>query len=174
MDLSAEMRRQALRHGVADAIAGITRLQIEDDVYDADYWRDYRAGLSKWQAAGQRPELAEDRKPQAPRADQVARGSAHCDPGLAAREWRERRGLYICRGREQEAMSDGEQSAAGARAASEATGLLEQLRRAAESARGRGKTILAEHQASVMRVLEGSWALDIDGDSGVPDTEPGA
>src|SRR5258708_4682046 len=84
MDLSAEMRRQALRQGVADAIAGITRLQIEDDVYDADYWRDYRAGLSEWQAAGQRPELAEDRKPQAPRADQVAPGSAPCDPGLAA------------------------------------------------------------------------------------------
>src|SRR5258707_13509865 len=84
MDLSAEMRRQALRHGVADAITGITRLQIEDDVYDADYWRDYRPGLSKWQAAGQRPELAEDRKPQAPRADQVAPGSRYVDPSPAA------------------------------------------------------------------------------------------
>src|SRR5260221_7184529 len=93
MDLSAEMRRQALRHGVADAIAGITRLQIEDDVYDADYWRDYTAGLSKWQAAGRRPGLAEDRKPHAPRADQAARGSAHCGPGLAARA--RRRGLSV-------------------------------------------------------------------------------
>src|SRR5258708_8160689 len=95
MDLSAEMRRQALRRGVADAIAGITRLQIEDDVYDADYWRDYRAGLSEWQAAGQRPELAEDRKAQAPRADQGARGSAHCDPGLAARERRAARAPHL-------------------------------------------------------------------------------
>src|SRR5260221_6915889 len=131
MDLSAEMRRQALRHGVADAIAGITRLQIEDDVYDADYWRDYRAGLSKWQAAGQRPELAEDRKPQAPRADQVARGSAYCDPGLAAQGWRERRGPYICRGGGQEAVSGGGQSAAGARPAGEATGGLGARRRGA-------------------------------------------
>src|SRR5260221_13657515 len=85
MDLSAEMRRQALRHGVADAIAGVTRLQIEDGVYDADYWRDYRAGLSEWQAAEQRLELLEDRLPQAPPASQGASGSAHYDPVLAAR-----------------------------------------------------------------------------------------
>src|SRR5260221_10440674 len=107
MDLSAEMRRQALRHGVADAIAGITRLQIEDDVYDADYWRDYRAGLSEWQAAEQRLELPEGRLSQTPPASQVASGSAHCDPDLSGRGWRERRGLYVC-GREQGAMRDGE------------------------------------------------------------------
>src|SRR5260221_8564176 len=76
MDLSAEMRRQALRQGVADAIAGVTPLQIDDDLYDADYWRDYRAGLSEWQAAGRRPELAEDRKPPAPRAGQGGPGPA--------------------------------------------------------------------------------------------------
>src|SRR5258707_11195980 len=86
MDLSAEMRRQALRHGVADAIAGITRLQIEDDVYDADYWRDYSPGLSELHPARQHPQQAKDPKPQAPRADQVARGSAHFDPRPAAPE----------------------------------------------------------------------------------------
>jgi hypothetical protein len=46
--LREQMLRQAVRHGVADGIAGVTRLQIVDEVYDEDYWSQYRAGLAGW------------------------------------------------------------------------------------------------------------------------------
>jgi hypothetical protein len=71
-------------------------------------------------------------------------------------------------------MSDGEGSTPRNRGAIEAAELLEQLRCGGELPRSRGKTVVAEHQASVMRALERSWALDTGSDAGMPDTEPGA
>ena len=57
MALDEEMQRQAVMHGVADAIAGVTRLQIAGEVYDEQYWENYRAGLAAWAQAevGRRP-----------------------------------------------------------------------------------------------------------------------
>jgi hypothetical protein len=51
MDLDDAVQRQAVIHAVADGIAGVTRLQIVDEVYDAKYWADYRAGQAAFEQA---------------------------------------------------------------------------------------------------------------------------
>lgn len=53
MDLDEAMQRQAARHAVADALDGVTRLQIPDEVYGEDYWSAYRAGLASWREAAE-------------------------------------------------------------------------------------------------------------------------
>jgi hypothetical protein len=94
VDLDGEMERQALMHGVADAIAGVARLQITDTVYDAQYWADYRAGLAAWRQAEQRSGLPEGYQPRTPPRREAA-SQPHPDGALAARGWRTHRDMYV-------------------------------------------------------------------------------
>jgi hypothetical protein len=96
MNLGERMQRQAVLHGVSDAIVGITRAHIVDGVYDADYWYAYDAGFRRWQEAEDRTELPAGHEPDSP--PEAGTGRPHSDPGLAERGWAEWRGGYA-RGR---------------------------------------------------------------------------
>jgi hypothetical protein len=96
MDLGEQMQRQAVVHGVADAIAGITIAHIVDDVYDEQYWADYDAGFRGWQEAEERDEMPAGRGRDIPPG--AGTGRPHDDAGLAERGWAEWRGGYA-RGR---------------------------------------------------------------------------
>ena len=81
MRLDETMQRQAVMHGVADAMAGVTRLQIVDEVYDAKYWADYRAGVAAWQEAEQVASLPDWYRPDPPPApDRYMRGALDAAP----------------------------------------------------------------------------------------------
>lgn len=76
MALDEEMQRQAVMHGVADAIAGVTRLQIAGEVYDEQYWDNYRAGLAAWAQAEAGADLGTWYRPEPVRAAPVRQPSA--------------------------------------------------------------------------------------------------
>jgi hypothetical protein len=92
MALDEQMQRQAVVHGVADAIAGVTRAHIVDDVYDRQYWADYDAGHQAWKEAEQRDEMPAGRERPVP--PEVGTGRSHDDAQLAERGWAEWHGGY--------------------------------------------------------------------------------
>jgi hypothetical protein len=92
MDLDEQKQRQAVLHGVSDAIAGITRAHIVDGVYGAGCWNAYEAGFRGWQEAGRRTELPAGHEPDSP--PEAGTGTPHSAPGLAGRGWAEWHGGF--------------------------------------------------------------------------------
>lgn len=92
--LREQMLRQAVRHGVADGIAGVTRLPVVDDVYDQEYWEQYRAGLTGWQESehGGREQAAQPGR--APTRHQA--GQPHPDAAQGEAGWHvSDRGIFV-------------------------------------------------------------------------------
>jgi hypothetical protein len=92
--LREQMLRQAVRHGIEDGIAGVTRLQIVDEVYDADYWAQYQAGLAGWQESehGGREHTAQP----GPAPTRHQAGEPHPDSGRADAGWHvSDRGIFV-------------------------------------------------------------------------------
>jgi hypothetical protein len=84
--LREQLLRQAVRHGVADGLAGVTRLQIVDEVYDEQYWEQYRAGLAGLRESEHADRSATPVAPARPPAPSQS-GQAHPDDAQAAHGW---------------------------------------------------------------------------------------
>jgi hypothetical protein len=64
--LTEQLQRQAVMHGIADAVNGVTRLPTVSAVYDEQYWTDYRAGFAAWhESERERPTADSPDEPEA-------------------------------------------------------------------------------------------------------------
>ena len=156
--LREAMLRQAVRHGVEDGIAGVTRLQIIDEVYDADYWIQYRAGLAGWheseRGGRQEPQAQPERAPTRQQA-----GEPHPDARQAAADWKVgERGIFV---------RDAAPAAEPQPEASFAMRMLSELG-APDGWMQPGPTVTHDYHSERMGVLDRQWAepslgLDTDG-----------
>ena len=156
MSLDGQMQRQAVMHGVADAIVGIARLQVVTDVYDERYWADYRAGFAAWKQAEQMDSMPAGHRPQ-PAAQGAPDGQPHPDATLAGRGWHTSGAQY---GRDAGGMYTRTARAAESTGTEQpyAMRLLDGLRAAGEWSAPR--TVVQDYQRSRMAELEREWAAD--------------
>jgi hypothetical protein len=162
MTLDEAQQRQAVMHGVADAMAGVTRLPVVNEVYDEQYWTDYQAGLAAWRDAEERKELpAGYRPPPAPTASTPA-GGPHPDPALADRGWQAQK-LYLCPA----------PAAEPGPAEPFAAVMLTSLRETGDWPQ-RGRTVMQERQVEQLAEQERQWAADPSADFGLDADGPEA
>ena len=146
MPMDDEMQRQAARHGVADAMAGITRLPVVDDVYDERYWADYQAGAAAWREAEQCPGRPEGNRPSPALKRGTPDGQLHPDAGLAGRGWQTSREVYSRPAPEQ-------------RARPFAVVMLDHLRESGDWA-PRGCAVAQARQGDALAELGRQWAAE--------------
>jgi hypothetical protein len=153
--LREQLLRQAVRHGVADGLAGLTRLQIVDDVYDEDYWAQYRAGLAGLRESEHVERSETPVRPARPPARNQS-GQAHPDAAQATRGWQvDDHGVYT-RAAAPAAETQPE--------APFAMRLLAELESAGEWNPQAGPTVTHDRHSEVMGALDRQWlAPTLDG-----------
>jgi hypothetical protein len=153
--LREQLLRQAVRHGVADGLAGVTRLQLVDDVYDEDYWTQYRAGLAGLRESEHAERSETPVQPARPPARSQS-GQAHPDAAQAARGWQvDDHGVYT---------RDAAPAAQTQPDAPFAVRLLGELKSSGEWNPPAGPTVTHDRHSEVMGALDRQWlAPTLDG-----------
>jgi hypothetical protein len=146
MAMGDEMQRQAVRHGVADAMTGITRLPIVDDVYDEQYWADYQAGATAWREAEQCPQRPQGNRPSPALRQGTPDGQQHPDLTLAGRGWQTSREMYVRPAPEQPGRPF-------------AVVMLDHLRENGDWT-PRGQTVAQARQSAALAELARQWAAE--------------